>query len=159
MDQSGTLRCAGTDGQARLEETAQITVPFFFDASDCYVCDYSGAKFLLEDCTADVRKLRLSALTTRVDVCLIPEANTREAAQTLAQKYGEFQLTDENSAPLAYSDMDAIFETFPYTTQMEGQWVCRYLAEFPGVLEFPESIGFATEAGELMRFDMPAAEE
>ena len=156
---SGTPMYDVTDAQAQLEETAQINVRFTFDASDCYVRDLSGANIPLENCTADVRKLRLSALTTQVDVRLLPETNTKEAAQELVQKYGGFSLTDENGDPLAYSDMDAMFESFPYAMQMEGQWVCRWRAEYPGVLEFPESVGFATEAGELMRFEITAAEE
>ena len=44
--------------------------------------------------------------------------------------------------------------TTPYVTQINGQWVCRYLSQMPGLLRFPESVAFTAGDDELIRFDL-----
>ena len=61
---------------------------------------------------------------------------------------------DEHGEPVEYSMMDTIYDFTPYVTCMEGQWVCRYLSDLPGLLDFPASVGFITQAGELLRFPL-----
>ena len=141
---------------SHLEETAVIKVIFSFDASDPFVYDFSGAESVsLEDCRVEFHCLRFSALATTVDVRLIPLENTKQAAMELSQKYGQYGLLDENDEPVVYSDMDYMYEAWPYVTQMDGQWVCRYLSQMPGLLEFPSSVGFTVTTGEIACFDLP----
>lgn len=138
-----------------LEETAQITVWFSFDASDPFVYDLSGAEPMrFDDCRVEFHRLRLSALSTLVDVRLIPVENTKQAAAEVIQKYGQYRLLDENGEAVIYSDMDYMCDAWPYVTQMDGQWLCRYLSQMPGVLEFPSSVGFAVATGEIARFEL-----
>lgn len=159
VSSDGTPRYNPGDERSHLQESARITVVFTFDASNAIAHDFSGAADVtLSDCTVQVASFRVTALETVFDLRLIPTENTREAAQALADKYGAWALTDENGAPVEFSEMDACWTERPYTTEMDGQWVCRYLESMPGLLTFPESIGFVTEAGELLRFDLPIPE-
>ncbi len=43
-------------------------------------------------------------------------------------------------------------------TQIDGQWVCRYLAQMPGLLQFPDSVSFIAGGDELIRFDLMTEE-
>lgn len=83
-----------------------------------------------------------------------PKDNTESAAAALAERFGEFTLTDEHGQPVVYSDMDYLADFHPYVTCMDGQWVCRYLMEMPGLLSFPQSVGFTVNTGDLLRFEL-----
>ncbi|MBQ7851200.1 MAG: hypothetical protein IJ343_15850 [Clostridia bacterium] len=50
--------------------------------------------------------------------------------------------------------MDACWAERPYVTEMDSQWVCRYLESLPGLLHFPECVVFRTQAGEAARFSL-----
>ena len=139
---------------SHLKEAARITVRFTFDADNAIAYDFSGTQHALADCTADIAAFRLTPLNTYIDLRLIPQENTKDAALALADKYGAFTLVDEHGAPVNYSEMDAMFDFTPYITCMDGQWVCRYLSDLPGLLTFPASVGFTTDAGELLRFPL-----
>ena len=139
---------------AHLAEAARITVRFTFDADNAIAHDFSGTQHALADCTADAASFRLTPLTTYIDLRLIPRENTEAAARALADQYGAFTLVDEHGEPVEYSMMDAMYDFTPYVTCMEGQWVCRYLSDLPGLLDFPASVGFITQAGELLRFPL-----
>ncbi len=143
-----------TVGGENLCETAAVTVRFTFDADRVQTRDYSGvADIALKDATVHIARFRLSPLVTNLDVRLIPQENTQEAAQALANRYGEGMLTDGNGEPVIYSDMDSLSDETPYVTCMDGQWVCRYVMELPGLEVFPEAVAFRTQAGELLRFE------
>jgi len=144
---------------SHLEEAAQIRVAFSFDASAAFSCDFSQMPdVILEDCMLRVEEFRLSTLETALNIRLVPQENTQEAAQMLAEKYGAHLLMDDAGMPVEYSAMDYLASDRPYVTQINGQWVYRYLSKMPGLLRFPESIGFAAEVGELFRVELMSAE-
>lgn len=154
IDASGGLAYSVDDPRAHLRAGAQIPVSFVVDASECQGWKLSAINER-EDCQV-VAELQLSVLGTAVDVQLIPAENTQEAARALADKHGVYHLTDEHGADVRYSDMDTLYSLLPYVTKMNEQWVCRYLADRPGLQAFPQSIGFMTQAGELFRLSLPA---
>lgn len=156
---SGTPRYNPDDERSHLQEAARIRVTFTFDASNAIAYDFSGtADVPLPDCTVRTASFRVTALETVFDLRLIPTENTREAAQALAEKYGAWALTDESGQPVEFSEMDACWTERPYATEMDGQWVCRYNESLPGLLSFPESIRFTTEAGELLHYQLDLPE-
>jgi len=106
------------------------------------------------DFTVHAASFRLTPLRTFVDVQLLPRENTQTAAHALAERCGAYTLTDDQSQPVLFSDMDYCSSLLPYVTCMDGQWVCRYLIDMPGLLTFPESVGFTVQTGELLRFDL-----
>ena len=147
------------EGFDHLTETARFSVVFQSDAGIRQVFDFSGtADIALDDCTVSVRQLRLSPLTTKADVFLIPKENTEDAAKALVQKYGPMDLTDENGTPAAYAEMDSLYENMPWVSQYDGQWRCRYLIQMPGLLEWPESIGLTVKTGDLLRVTLSEKE-
>lgn len=152
VDNSGSL--LRDIENSHLREADRITVTFTFDADNAMAYDFSGTQRVLADCTTDIATFRLTPLTTHIDLRFIPLENTQAAAHALADKYGAFTLVDEHGTPINYSDMDAMFDFTPYIVCMDGQWVCRYLSDLPGLLEFPASVGFISEAGELLRFPL-----
>lgn len=146
------------DPRCHVVEAACITVPFSFNADKAFSCDYSGTSCSLPDCTVKVEQFLLTPLVTRIHLCLIPAENTKEAVQALADKYGAFTLTDENGQPVAYSEMDSMYGNQPTVVCVDGQWLCRYREEMPGLQDFPSSIGFTGSTGDLMRVDLPIPE-
>ena len=144
------------EGFDHLAETARFAVVFRFDAGIRQAFDFSDtADIPLDDCTVRVSSFRLSPLTTRVDVLLIPHENTEEAAKALLQKYGPMDLTDEQGNPIAYAEMDSIYENTPWASLYDGQWRCRYLMQMPGFQEWPESVGLTVKTGDLLRVKLP----
>ena len=143
-----------TDERSHLTEITRITVPFTIDMDNAISHDFSGTQAEFADFTVRAESFRLTPLRTYADVRLIPHDNTEADADALAEKYGEFTLTDEHGQPVTYSEMDYLANFHPYVTCMEGQWVCRYLMEMPGLLSFPESVGFTVQTGDLFRFTL-----
>ena len=140
---------------SHLNETTQIRVTFEFDASVAFTCDFAETDDIaLADATLHVEQFRLSSLETRIDLWLIPQENTEKAACSIAEKYGAYTLVDEQGEAVQYSEMDYMAGTTPYVTQINGQWVCRYLTQMPGLLRFPESVAFIAGGEELICFDL-----
>ncbi len=107
----------------------------------------------LTDCTLRIHRLRFSQLTTFVDISLIPNHNTRKAAQELVERFGAIHLVDESGAPLVYSSMDYTFSPNPWTTKHwkdNDYWACTYRIEMPGLQIWPERIRLMTEHGEIL---------
>jgi hypothetical protein len=130
-------------------------VSFEFDASVAFACEFADIDDIaLEDATLHVEHFRLSSLETRIDLWLIPQENTEKAACALAEKYGEYTLADEQGESVQYSEMDYLASATPYVTQIDGQWICRYLSQMPGLLRFPESVAFTVGDEELIRFNL-----
>ncbi len=143
-----------------LRETGTVTLSFTFDADTNLAHEFSGtADIPIESATLHVEQLLLSPLQTFLDIRLIPQENTAEAAQALMARHGECILTDDGGEPVEYSEMSCLTSFAPYVTDFDGQWVCRYVVEMPGLASFPESVGFATNAGELARFDLAPAND
>lgn len=142
------------DERSHLTEVARITVPFTIDADKAIAHDFSGTQADFADFTVHAESFRLTPLKTYIHVRLIPAENTEEAARVLAEKHGAFTLTDEHGAPVEYSGMDYLSSPAPDIGCWDGQWVCRYMLDMPGLLTFPESVGFTTQAGDLLRFDL-----
>jgi len=149
---SGAPRYTPGDERSHLRESARITVTFTFDASNALAHDFSGKSADLPDCRVEAVSFRLTPLETFFNVYLIPEENTREAAQALAARHGPWALLDEDGQPVQYSEMDSLYSLTPDVAQIDWQWVCRYIESMPGLLTFPEEVVFATDAGELLRF-------
>ncbi len=144
---------------SHLTEVSQIKVTFKFDASVAFACEFADIDDIaLEEATLHVEQFRLSSLETRIDLWLIPQENTEKAARALAEKYGEYTLADEQGESVQYSEMDYMASATPYVTQIDGQWVCRYLAQMPGLLQFPDSVSFIAGGDELIRFDLMTEE-
>lgn len=144
---------------SHLTEGAQIRVSFEFDASVAFACEFASIEDIaLEDATLHVEQFRLSSLETRIELWLIPQENTEKAARALAEKYGEYALADEQGEGVQYSEMDYMAATLPDVVQINGQWVCRYLSDMPGLLRFPESVAFTAGGEELIRLDLKMAE-
>lgn len=140
---------------SHLTEATQIKVTFEFDSSVAFACDFAETDDIaLADATLHVEQFRLSSLATSIDLWLIPQENTEKAARDLAEKYGAYTLVDEQGEDVQYSEMDYMSTTTPYVTQINGQWVCRYLSEMPGLLQFPETVGFIAGSEELIHFDL-----
>lgn len=151
IDGSGML--SDLPESSHLVEAARIGVSFTFDAFAAFACDFSAMDdILLADATLHVRQFRLSSLGTNIDLWLIPAENTEAAARVLADKYGAYTLVDEQGDPVQYSEMDYMATDAPEVIQIGGQWVCRYLSDMPGLLRFPESVGFL--AGEETLFHL-----
>lgn len=141
--------------RSHLTEVSQIKVSFSFDASVAFACDFAGTDDqTLADAALHVNRFRLSSLETKLDLWLIPHQNTEKAALALAQAYGPYTLTDEQGQPMQYSQMDFMADDQPSVMLIIGQWVCRYQSEMPGLLHFPESVGFTAGGKELIRFDL-----
>lgn len=157
MDGSGLLY--ELPDHSHLIEATRIKVSFEFDASVAFACDFAETDdVVLADAALHVEQFRLSSLETRIDLWLIPQENTEKAARDLAEKYGAYALVDEQGEAVQYSQMDYMADTTPYVTQMNGQWVCRYYSQMPGLLRFPESVAFTAGDEELIRFDLMIAE-
>lgn len=157
IDGSGMLN--DLPENSHLVEAARIKVSFTFDASAAFACDFSAlADITLADATLHVNRFRLSTLETNIDLWLIPSKNTEAAARALADKYGAYTLVDEQGEPVQYSEMDYMATNAPDVNQIGGQWVCRYCADMPGLLRFPESVGFLAGAEPLFRLTLMSEE-
>ena len=142
------------DVRSHLTEAARITVPFIIDADNAVAHDFSGAEAAFADFTLHAERFLLTPLRTCLDVRLLPHENTEAAALVLAERCGPYTLTDEHGAPVVFSDMDYCSSLLPYVTCMDGQWVCRYLIDMPGLLTFPQNVGFTCSTGDLLRFSL-----
>ncbi|MBQ2954132.1 MAG: DUF4179 domain-containing protein [Clostridia bacterium] len=158
LGQSGRVIFPVDDPRCHVMQTARIAVPFAFDADNAFACDFSGTVFTRADCTVQVEQLLLTPLVTRVHVRLIPAENTEASARALAEACGPFTLTDGSGLPVTYSEMDTMYSMYPTVACRDGQWLVRYLEDLPGLQEFPASIGFTVQSGDLARFDLPTAE-
>lgn len=155
---SGRVVFPVDDPRCHVVKTARIAVPFTFNADNAFSCDFSGSAYLLPGCTAQVEQLILTPLTTRISIQFLPAENTEAAARALADAYGPFSLTDESGQPVIYSEMDTMYSMHPVVACRNGQWLVRYREELPGLLRFPQSIGFTTREGELLRFNLSISE-
>ena len=142
------------DAMCNVVEVARITVPFTIDADKAISHDLSGAQAEFENFTVYAESFRLTPLRTYVDVRLLPQDNSESAAHTLSEQCGAYTLTDDLGQHVIFSDMDYCDSLLPYVTCMDGQWVCRYLIDMPGLLTFPDSIGFSVQTGELLRLPL-----
>lgn len=154
IDESGRLTFPLDDPRSNMIQIARITVPFTFDADKAIAHDFSGTQAEFADFTVHAASFRLTPLSTYVDMRLLPRENSESAAHALARRCGAYAMTDEHGQPVIFSDMDYCSSLLPYVTCMDGQWVCRYLIDMPGLLTFPESVGFTVQTGELLRFSL-----
>ena len=140
--------------EPHLVET-RLTVRFRFSADTTMVYDFSGiSDITLPDATAHVNIFRLSPLSTRAQVDLLPQDNTEEAARLLRDACGPALLTDEDGHEVTYADMDYMASYEPSVLQTDGQWLCRYDIDMPGLQTLPESIGLTAASGDVLRFPL-----
>ncbi len=138
-----------------LTQAASIAVPFTLDASIPFVVDLSGQTGIpISDGTLLIRRFRLTALSTQIELFIVPTENSQSAANQLARCYGALRLTDPMGQKLLFSEMDYLSSPEPTVTQQDGQWCVRYSIDMPGLLSFPESISLTVDTGELHRFPL-----
>lgn len=158
LGRSGRAIFPVDDPRCHVVRTARVTVPFTFNADNVFCCDFSSTSFTRADCTVQVKQFLLTSLVTRVKIHLLPTDNTEAAARILADTCGPFTLTDEAGQPVVYSEMDSMYSMYPVVACQNGQWLVQYWEELPGLLHFPQSIGFTVHTGDLFRFDLPLPE-
>lgn len=158
LGRSGSTVFPVDDPRCHVVQTARISVPFTFDADNVFYYDFSDTTFALSDCTVQVEQFLLTPLVTRIRIQLHPFENTETAARVLADACGPFTLTDEAGQPVAYSEMDSMYSMHPDVDCKDGQWCVEYWEELPGLLHFPQSIGFTVSTGDLLRFDLNLSE-
>lgn len=123
------------------EETAVLTIAFSPDVSQADVCDLTpDLPILLQECAVYVDALVLTPLSTRLTLRLIPEENTRQAAQALLNTFGEITLLNEAGTPLDYLEMDYLSSCAGQVHHKAGQWFCLYALDLPGVRSTPHSL-------------------
>ena len=151
VDHSGMLM---DNEHPHLTET-RMPVRFQFQADVPVVYDFASDGYTtLDDATLHIEEFRLSPLSTSVRVQLIPNENTEEAARLLADTCGQIALTDESSKPVEYASMDYMFDSWPRVYEKDGQWVCEYWFEMPGLQTLPGGIGLTVESGDLIHFPL-----
>ena len=154
IDPSGHLLLDSEEANPHLFET-RLTVRFSFNADKPVVYDFSDVQdSTLRDATVRVETFRLSPLSTRVLVYLVPSEPTEEAARQLSETYGAAMLTDERGNEIEYASMDYLSSELPTVVKTGDQWICRYDIDMPGMQALPRSIGLTVESGDLVRFDL-----
>ena len=102
----------------------------------------------LSDGILRVYELSLSGQKTMISIRLFPEENCKEAAEAMADRYGNLELTDAQGKPVMTEDIRPEVRTDDWETE---RWACCYILETAGLDPLPESIGIRTEAGEILR--------
>lgn len=128
-----------------MEKTGEIVLTFVVDVTPARILAAED-EIELDDCTARVQRLSVSPLSTHATVELIPMTNTREAAQALLHTYGWLELTDENGEPLEYHDMDFMQDGQGSVQETDGQWLCRFAIDMPGLSSMPDQIRLTMRA-------------
>lgn len=100
---------------------------------------------LLSDCEAAFTRFTISPLSTRLDFALIPHINTQEAAQKLAETYGDIALCGADGQPVSYLDMDWLSSDSPQVECRNGQWQCAYSVDRPGLADTPDVLCLRVE--------------
>ncbi len=144
---SGTLMAEDNT----IRETGELQLSFPVDVQEAFVMTHAD-EMTLADGTVCLERLRLSPLSTTLQMTLIPAENTEAAARALAERCGGITLTDEKNQDVTYADMDYMLDQMPRVRQKDGQWTCAYSLEMPGLQEYPESIGVCIGGQELWRF-------
>ena len=130
---------AVTDGdEPALEPFAVLTKATTVSVNRATLDLAPDAPIALDDCDTVFTRFALSPLSTRLDFALIPRENTREAAETLAETYGEITLCDAEGQPVAYLDMDWLSSGEPQVETRDGQWRCAYSVDMPGLADTPD---------------------
>ena len=137
-----------SDADETLTETARITIRFTLDASQKAGKDLRPASDTkLSDCAVHIESLWVSPLSTEATVYLLPSENTEEAAQRLADYYGDMTLTDGSGQELTYAEMDYLSGNQPDVVCIDGQWICRYMISMPGVETMPDCVALQAQVG------------
>lgn len=92
----------------------------------------------LKDCSVRINRFRLSPLTTRLDIDLIPHDKSLESALILQERYGSISPT-AGKKNLDFADME--FESSGARRQLpDGSWAYHVDMLFPGLNSFPDSV-------------------
>lgn len=123
------------------EQETVLSLSFTLSASPEAVLDLTpDAPIPLSACSAVIDALALSPLSTRLSLALIPEENTEAAARALLDSFGEVFLGDEAGNSLVYLEMDFLSSGAGQVQRLDGQWLCRYALDLPGVCALPRAI-------------------
>jgi len=138
LDADGSLLA----GEAFTQDTGALSLRFTLDADRALAVVHSPAEdqqeITLEDCTVRINRLRLTPLTTRVDIDLIPHDGTAESALILQERYGSI-IPTEKGEKLDFADME--FEDSRVRREISGgTWSYHVAALYPGLDSFPEEV-------------------
>ena len=106
---------------------------------------------VLPDGILRVYQLSFSAENTVIDIRLFPEENCREAAETMAERYGILELVDGQGNTLAIGMADNSQPEVRTDDWETERWACCYTVRTAGMDSVPESIGIWTRQGEILR--------
>lgn len=139
------LRAVTDDDEPELEEWGTVSTHFAVRISDTSLDLAPNTAIRLADCDAVFTRFILSPLSTTLDLNLIPFENMRDAAETLAQTYGDIALCDTDGTPLDVLDMDWLSSDSPDVRQIDGQWLCAYRLDMPGLVSLPDILCIRVE--------------
>ena len=146
------LRAANEGDTTEFAELGTLTQRAVVAVSDASLDLAPTEPIELTDCRAVFTRFTLSPLAVRLDFALIPHENTRRAAETLAETYGEIDLWDETDRPVTYLEMDWLSSFCPQVECRYGQWRCAYSVEMPGLAALPNALRIHVEGdGEAIR--------
>lgn len=135
-----------------LAETARVTLRFTLQPEQAARYDLRPAQDVaLADCTLHLESCWLSPLSTVIQAYLIPAENTQQAADALADAHGCMDIIalDANGAPVEFADMDYLSSYSPSVYCKDGQWLCRYDLDLPGLEDTPYTFSLQTQCGIL----------
>ena len=114
---------------------------------------------VLSDGILRVYRLCFSAEETVIDIRLFPEENCREAAETMAERYGSLELVDGQGSTLAVATDDSSRPEVRTDDWETERWACCYTIRAAGMDSVPASIGIRTMQGEILRVQTDRPQE
>lgn len=144
--------CEIADADDSLTQTARVTLRFTLHSEQATRYDLRPAQDVaLTDCTLHLESCWLSPLSTVIEACLIPAENTQQAAQALADAHGCMDIIalDADGAPIDFADMSYLCSYSPSVHCKDGQWLCWYSLDLPGLEDTPHTFSLQTQSGIL----------
>ena len=139
----------GTAGLLRTAAVILLAAVLLAGMAAAEICDFSDMDDIpLSDGILRVYEFSFSGQKTVISIRLFPEENCQEAAEAMADCYGNLELTDAQGNPLMTETIRPEVRTDDWETE---RWACSYMLETAGMDLLPESIGIRTEAGEILR--------
>ncbi len=142
----------GSGGVAGLLRTAAVILLAAVLAAGPAAAEESGFSDMddirLSDGILRVYELSFSGQETVISIRMFPEENCQEAAEAMADRYGNLELTDAQGKTVMTENIRPEVRTDDWETE---RWACCYILETAGLDPLPESIGIRTRAGEILR--------
>lgn len=113
----------------------------------------------LPDGTLRIYELSFSLQATVIDIRLFPAENCQEAAEEMAQRYGNITLTDGQGKTMAEIPAEEALPEVGLDDWETERWACSYTVRLEGMDMLPESIGIRTRQGIILRVQPDKAAE